>query len=114
MLLAALRSASPLPAVLSRGAEPPGPPRPGAAACRRWLVQRLGGLGLLVSLPPLAGGILSGMNDFAKLLAGQLGADLRTLPQRVRTRLSAEGQAARAGTIGQLREAARRRVPAVV
>ncbi len=54
------------------------------------------------------------MNDFAKLLAGQLGADFRTLPQRVRTRLSAEGQAARAGTIGELREAARRRVPAVV
>jgi isopentenyl diphosphate isomerase/L-lactate dehydrogenase-like FMN-dependent dehydrogenase len=54
------------------------------------------------------------MNDFAKLLAGQLGADFRTLPQRVRTRLSAEGRAARAGTIGELREAARRRVPAVV
>jgi L-lactate dehydrogenase (cytochrome) len=54
------------------------------------------------------------MNDFAKLLAGQLGADFRTLPQRVRTRLSAGGQAARAGTIGELREAARRRVPAVV
>ena len=54
------------------------------------------------------------MNDFAKLLAGQLGADFRTLPQRVRTRLSAEGQAARAGTIGELREAARHRGPAVV
>jgi L-lactate dehydrogenase (cytochrome) len=54
------------------------------------------------------------MNDFAKLLAGQLGADLQELPRRVWTSLSPGGQAARAGTIGELREAARRRVPAVV
>ena len=54
------------------------------------------------------------MNDFAKLLAGQLGGDLQELPRRVRASLSPEGQAARAGTIGELREAARRRVPAVV
>ena len=54
------------------------------------------------------------MNDFAKLLAGQLGADLQELPRRIRARLSPEGQAARAGTISELREAARRRLPAVV
>jgi L-lactate dehydrogenase (cytochrome) len=54
------------------------------------------------------------MNDFAKLLAGQLGADFRSLPARVRARLSAEGQAGRAGTIGELRGAARRRLPPVV
>jgi len=54
------------------------------------------------------------MNDFAKLLAGQLGADFRALPRRVRARLSAGGQAARAATIGELREAARRRLPTVV
>jgi L-lactate dehydrogenase (cytochrome) len=54
------------------------------------------------------------MNDFAKLLAGQLGADFRALPQQIRARRSAEGQAARANTIAELREAARRRVPAVV
>ena len=54
------------------------------------------------------------MNDFAKLLAGQVGADLQELPQRVRAGLSPGGQAARASTIGELREAARRRLPGVV
>jgi isopentenyl diphosphate isomerase/L-lactate dehydrogenase-like FMN-dependent dehydrogenase len=54
------------------------------------------------------------MNDFADLLASQLGADLRALPERVRARLSPEGQAARAGTIAELRAAARRRLPPAV
>jgi L-lactate dehydrogenase (cytochrome) len=54
------------------------------------------------------------MSDFTELLASQLSADFRALPQRVRARLSAEGQAARAGTIGELRAAARRRVPRVI
>jgi isopentenyl diphosphate isomerase/L-lactate dehydrogenase-like FMN-dependent dehydrogenase len=54
------------------------------------------------------------MNDFARLLAGQLGADTRALPRRVRARLSPQGQAASAGTIGELRAAARRRLPRVV
>jgi isopentenyl diphosphate isomerase/L-lactate dehydrogenase-like FMN-dependent dehydrogenase len=54
------------------------------------------------------------MNEFASLLASQLRADLGTLPQRARQHFSAAGQAARAGTIGELRAAARRRVPRVV
>jgi L-lactate dehydrogenase (cytochrome) len=54
------------------------------------------------------------MSDFTELLAGQLSADLRALPQRARMRLSAEGRAARAGTIGELRAAARRRIPRVI
>jgi L-lactate dehydrogenase (cytochrome) len=54
------------------------------------------------------------MNEFASLLASQVRADLRTLPQRAQHRFSAAGQAARAGTIGELRDAARRRVPRVV
>lgn len=54
------------------------------------------------------------MNEFASLLASQVRGDLRTLPGRARQRFSAAGQAARAGTIGELREAARRRVPRVV
>src|ERR1700755_3262925 len=54
------------------------------------------------------------MNEFASLLARQVRADLRTLPQRTQHRFSAAGQAARAGTIGELRDAARRRVPRVV
>lgn len=54
------------------------------------------------------------MNEFASLLGRQVRADLRTLPGHARQRFSAVGQAARAGTIGELREAARRRVPRVV
>jgi L-lactate dehydrogenase (cytochrome) len=54
------------------------------------------------------------MNDFADLLARQVGADLRAFPQRVRAGLSPAARAARAATIGDLRAAARRRVPRVV
>jgi L-lactate dehydrogenase (cytochrome) len=60
------------------------------------------------------------MNDFAELLARQLGADLRALPTRARGRLATAGRgsgaarAARAATVGDLREAARRRMPRVV
>jgi isopentenyl diphosphate isomerase/L-lactate dehydrogenase-like FMN-dependent dehydrogenase len=54
------------------------------------------------------------MNAFASLLASQVRADLRALPQRAQHRFSAAGLAARAGTIGELRAAARRRVPRVV
>src|ERR1700735_3627797 len=54
------------------------------------------------------------MNDFTELLASQLGADLRGLPRRLRAGLSREGQAASAGTIGELRGLARRRLPRVV
>jgi isopentenyl diphosphate isomerase/L-lactate dehydrogenase-like FMN-dependent dehydrogenase len=54
------------------------------------------------------------MNEFTSLVASQLRADLRALPGQARRHFSAAGQAARAGTIGELREAARRRVPRVV
>lgn len=54
------------------------------------------------------------MNDFAGLLAQQVRADLAALPGRAWGRLSAADLAARAGTIGELRAAARRRVPGVV
>lgn len=54
------------------------------------------------------------MNELASLLASQFRADARSLPQRARRHFSALGQAARAGTIGELRDAARRRVPRVV
>jgi L-lactate dehydrogenase (cytochrome) len=54
------------------------------------------------------------MNEFASLVASQLRADLRGLPGQARRHFSAAGQAARAGTIGELRAAARRRVPRVV
>jgi isopentenyl diphosphate isomerase/L-lactate dehydrogenase-like FMN-dependent dehydrogenase len=54
------------------------------------------------------------MNDFAELLARQLAADLRALPRRRPARLSAAGRAGRAGTIADLRAAARRRLPRVV
>jgi L-lactate dehydrogenase (cytochrome) len=53
------------------------------------------------------------MNDFARLLARQLSADARTLPARTRTALNPPA-ASRAGTIGELRAAAFRRVPKVV
>jgi isopentenyl diphosphate isomerase/L-lactate dehydrogenase-like FMN-dependent dehydrogenase len=54
------------------------------------------------------------VNDFADLLGGQLRTDLRELPGRVRDRLSNQGRAARAGSIGELRAAARRALPRVV
>jgi L-lactate dehydrogenase (cytochrome) len=54
------------------------------------------------------------MNEFASLVASQLRADLRGLPGQARRHFSAAGQAARAGTIGELRDAARRRVPRAV
>jgi isopentenyl diphosphate isomerase/L-lactate dehydrogenase-like FMN-dependent dehydrogenase len=54
------------------------------------------------------------VNDFAGLLARQLRADLRELPGRARARLSDQGRAARAGSIGELRAAARRALPRVV
>lgn len=54
------------------------------------------------------------MNEFTSLLASQFRADLRALPSRARRHFSAAGQAARAGTISELRDAARRRVPRVV
>ncbi len=54
------------------------------------------------------------MNEFAKLLASQVGADIRAVPDRARARLAARGLAERAGTIAELRAAARRRVPGVV
>jgi L-lactate dehydrogenase (cytochrome) len=54
------------------------------------------------------------MNEFASLLASQVRGDLRALPSRARQRFSAAGQAARAGSISELRDAARRRVPRVI
>jgi L-lactate dehydrogenase (cytochrome) len=54
------------------------------------------------------------MNEFTSLVASQLRTDLRALPGQARRHFSAAGQAARAGTIGELRAAARRRVPRVV
>jgi L-lactate dehydrogenase (cytochrome) len=64
------------------------------------------------------------LNDFTKLLTGQVSADVRALPGQLRAlaaadrlaarRLAARRLAARAGTIGELRAAAKRRVPGVV
>jgi L-lactate dehydrogenase (cytochrome) len=54
------------------------------------------------------------MNDFTELLARQVSTDVRTLPERVRSRLSDQGRAGRAGTIGELRSAAKRAMPKVV
>lgn len=54
------------------------------------------------------------MNDFAELLVRQVGADLRRLPQSAHALISSTGRAARAGTIGELRAAAQRRVPRMV
>ncbi len=54
------------------------------------------------------------MNDFTSLIASQLRADLRSLPDRARARLSQDALARRAGTVAELRAAARRRVPGVV
>src|SRR5579875_2932591 len=59
-------------------------------------------------------GILATVNDFAGLLTRQLRADLRELPRRTQDRLSAEGRAARAGSIAELRAAAHRALPRVV
>ena len=54
------------------------------------------------------------MNDFTKLLTGQVSTDVRALPGQLRALGAADRLAARAGTIGELRAAARRRVPGVV
>jgi isopentenyl diphosphate isomerase/L-lactate dehydrogenase-like FMN-dependent dehydrogenase len=63
---------------------------------------------------PGRGGILAIVNDFADLVVRQIQTDLRELPRRARARLSAEGRAARAGSIGELRAAAHRALPRVV
>src|ERR1700761_4108220 len=54
------------------------------------------------------------MNDFTRLLARQVSADLQRLPARALARLSAESPAQRAGTIRELRASAARRLPRVV
>jgi len=54
------------------------------------------------------------VNDFTTLVARQVRADVRALPGRVVARLGPERLAERAGTIAELRAAARRRVPGVV
>jgi L-lactate dehydrogenase (cytochrome) len=54
------------------------------------------------------------VNDFTDLLARQIRTDLRELPGRARARLSGQGRAARAGSVGELRAAARRALPRVV
>jgi isopentenyl diphosphate isomerase/L-lactate dehydrogenase-like FMN-dependent dehydrogenase len=54
------------------------------------------------------------LNDFTKLLTRQVSADVRGLPGQLRALAAADRLAARAGTIGELRAAARRRVPGVV
>jgi isopentenyl diphosphate isomerase/L-lactate dehydrogenase-like FMN-dependent dehydrogenase len=54
------------------------------------------------------------VNSFAELLARQIRTDIRALPDLARARLGAESLAAQAGTIRELRAAARRRVPGVV
>jgi len=51
------------------------------------------------------------MNEFAELVARQIGADLRALPRRLRAKPSPARRAARAGTVADLREMARRRIP---
>jgi L-lactate dehydrogenase (cytochrome) len=51
------------------------------------------------------------MNEFAELLAGQVRADLRRMPGLARGRRTT---GPRAGTIGELRAAARRRLPRAV
>jgi isopentenyl diphosphate isomerase/L-lactate dehydrogenase-like FMN-dependent dehydrogenase len=54
------------------------------------------------------------MNDFLRLSARQAATDLRTLPRRAREFRTEESRAARAGTIGELRAAAGRRMPGVI
>jgi L-lactate dehydrogenase (cytochrome) len=54
------------------------------------------------------------LNDFTKLLTGQVSTDVRALPGQLRALAAADRRAARAGAIGELRAAARRRVPGVV
>jgi len=54
------------------------------------------------------------MNDFLRLSARQAATDLRTLPRRAREFRTEESRAARAGTIGELRAAAGRRMPRVI
>ena len=58
--------------------------------------------------------MISGMNDFLRLSARQVATDFRMAPRRARAFLQDESRAARAGTIGELRAAARRRIPQVV
>lgn len=58
--------------------------------------------------------MISGMNDFLRLSARQVATDFRTAPRRARAFLRDDSRAARAGTIGELRAAARRRIPQVV
>lgn len=58
--------------------------------------------------------MISGMNDFLRLSARQVAADFRMAPRRARVFLQDESRATRAGTIGELRAAARRRIPQVV
>jgi L-lactate dehydrogenase (cytochrome) len=50
-------------------------------------------------------------SDFARLVREQLRADVRALPRRTRRRWTDDGRAARCGSIAELREGARRRVP---
>jgi isopentenyl diphosphate isomerase/L-lactate dehydrogenase-like FMN-dependent dehydrogenase len=58
--------------------------------------------------------MIGGMNDFLRLSARQVATDLRTLPRRARKYLQDDSQAARAGTISDLRAAARHRMPRVI
>ena len=51
------------------------------------------------------------MSDFARLVRNQLIADARELPERARRRWSEDGRARRCGSIAELRELARRRLP---
>jgi isopentenyl diphosphate isomerase/L-lactate dehydrogenase-like FMN-dependent dehydrogenase len=54
------------------------------------------------------------MNDFLRLSAHQMATDFRSLPHRAREFLTDERRAAQAGTIGELRAVARRRMPHVI
>ncbi|MHB1808001.1 MAG: alpha-hydroxy acid oxidase [Solirubrobacteraceae bacterium] len=54
------------------------------------------------------------MNELAALVQAQLRGDLKELPERLRVRLSDSGRAARCGTIGELRHAARRSLPRAI
>ena len=58
--------------------------------------------------------MISGMNDFLRLSARQVATDFRMAPRRARAFLQEDSRAARAWTIGELRAAARRRIPEVV
>jgi len=58
--------------------------------------------------------MIIGMNDFLRLSARQAATDFRTLPRRAREFFTDESRAERAGTIGELRAAAGRRMPRVI